>query len=425
MRRATGSLLELLVEHGVPERGARLYLAACRAGPQTASALARLAGLNRVEAYRFIRLLERDGLLQATGRRPMRLAAVPPGELLEKYVRHAADRLERLEGDRRRLLTDLEEELAGPDPDDDQKFAVLEGRGRIQTFLKRRFGTAEKEILLSVSGFSLGWAIDGGVDRALKDAAARGVRVRMVTEVTGATLGDSKHFASFCDTRHAAAPVTNRAIVVDRSGALVFVSGEEGLGPTGESQVALWSTAPEFIVRTRQYHQRLWGRGTPAEQRIVELESPAAASLPVMQGHLAEPFQRLREITELGMRATGVREVRFDLPEMIETVARQLGSTIATRVEGGSPEQVARSLVEYYSAHALGQLEISRQQPLTLRVTQCFACTPQSPEIGRVLCPRMLRSVLETRLGSGWEVSRPDPRRHASKGCLFTLTPVA
>ncbi len=144
-----------------------------------------------------------------------------------------------------------------------------------------------------------------------------------------------------------------------------------------------------------------------------------------MQGHLAEPFQRLREITELGMRATGVREVRFDLPEMIETVARQLGSTIATRVEGSTPEEVARSLVGYYATHALGQLEVRREDPLTLRVTQCFACTPQSPEIGRVLCPRMLRGVLETRLGSGWEVSRPDPRRHASKGCVFTVTPVA
>jgi sugar-specific transcriptional regulator TrmB len=425
MRRATGSLLELLVEHGVPERGARLYLAACRAGPQTASALARLAGLNRVEAYRFVRLLEREGLLQTTGHRPMRLAAVPPGELLEKYVRKAADRLERLEGDRRRLLTDLEDELAGPDPDDEQKFAVLEGRGRIQAFLKRRFGTAEKEVLLSVSGFSLAWAIDGGVDRALKEASARGVRLRMVTEVTAATLGDAKHFSSFCDMRHAAAPVTNRAIVVDRSGALVFVSGEEGLGPTGESQVALWSTAPEFIARTRQYHQRLWGRGVPATQRIVELESPPAASLPVLQGHLAEPFQRLREITELGMRATGVRELRLDLPEMIETVARQLGSTIATRVDGSSPEEVVRSLVEYYGTHALGQMEIAKESPLTLRVTQCFACTPQSPEIGRVLCPRMLRTVLETRLGTSWEVTRPDPRRHATKGCVFTATPAA
>jgi sugar-specific transcriptional regulator TrmB len=423
VRRATATLLELLVEHGVPERGARLYLAACRAGPQTASSLARLAGLHRVEAYRVIRQLERDGLLQTTGRRPMRLAAVPPAELLERYVRRAADRLERLEGGRGRLLSDLADELSGPDPEDDQKFAVLDGRDRIQSFLKRRFGLAEREIVLSVSGFSLAWAIDGGVDRALQEASARGVRVRMVTEVTRAILSDAKHFASFAELRHAVAPVTNRAIVIDRTGALVFVSGEEGLGPTGEAQVALWSTAPEFIARARQYHQRLWNRGTIGARRIVELESPSGAVLPVVQGRLAEPFQRIREITELGMRATGVREFRFDLPQVIETVADQLGRTIATRVDGSTPDEVAESLKAYYTAHALGRMDVTRKGPMVLKVTGCFACTPQSPEIGRVLCPRLLKTVLETRLGPGWEVSRPDPRRHAAKGCLFAVTP--
>jgi len=30
--------------------------------------------------------------------------------------------------------------------------------------------------------------------------------------------------------------------------------------------------------------------------------------------------------------------------------------------------------------------------------------------------------VLETRLGQRWEVSKPDPKKHASRGCLFTAT---
>jgi sugar-specific transcriptional regulator TrmB len=425
VRRATATLLELLLEHGIPERGARLYLAACRAGPQPASSLARLAGLNRVEAYRFIRQLQAEGLLETTGRRPMRLVAVPPSDLLDRYVRRAADRLERLEGHKSRLVSALEDELSGPEPEDDQKFAVLDGRARIQAFLRRRFGSAEKELLLSVSGFSLAWAIDGGVDRELKAAADRGIRARMVTEVTHATLADVKHFTTFSDVRHAGAPVNNRAIVVDRVGALVFISGEEGLGPTGESQVALWSTAPEFVARARQYHQRLWSRGTPAARRIVELEAPSSAILPVVQGRLAEPFERLREVTELGMRATGVREVRFDLPELIETVGRQLGTTISIRVTGTTPTEVGRSLSEYYGTHALGHLEVVKSNPMVLKVTECSACLPQSPEIGRVLCPRLLKTVLETRLGSGWEVSRPDPRRHATKGCLFIVAPSA
>jgi len=56
-------------------------------------------------------------------------------------------------------------------------------------------------------------------------------------------------------------------------------------------------------------------------------------------------------------------------------------------------------------------------------VTGCFACTGDSPEIGRVMCPELLRTILEARLGQRWEVSKPDPTKHASRGCVFTATP--
>lgn len=423
MARGAPSLLERLVEHGVPERGARIYLAACREGPQTAAELARVSALNRVEAYRFIRQLEAAGLLRATGRRPMRFAALAPAELLDRWIHGAQASLRRLEVDRDHLLEDWKESLTAPDATDVRKFAVLEGRTTIQHFLKKRLGTAESEILVSVSGFSLASAIDGGIDRALKEARGRGVRVRFVTDISAPNLAEAKHFQAFTDLKHASGPVTNRAIVVDRKGALVFVSGEEGLGATGEDQVALWSTATKFVRLARDYHQRLWRRAIRAEERVVELESPSPAVLPVVAGLEGETFQRIREIAELGMRATGIRELRLDLPDVIETVARQLGRQIAEDVEGSSPEQVAHSLAGYYSEHALGQFSIVRERPLVVRVSDCFACTKQSPEIGRVMCPGLMRSVLETRLGSRWEVTKPDPRRHAAQGCLFTITP--
>lgn len=423
MPRASARLLELLVEHGVPERAGRLYLAACRTGPQTAAELARRAALHRVEAYRYLRSLQAAGLLTTSGRRPMRLVAVPPAELLDRWIAHASDRSRRLQEDRDRLLTEWEQEAVTADPEDARRFLVLEGRGPIQTFLKKRIGAAEREVLLTVSGFALPPAIDGGVDRALRQAADRGVRIRLVTEVTSANLGDAKHFASFTELRHAQSQVTNRSIIIDRTGALVFVSGEEGLGATGDAQVALWSRAPELLHRARQYHSRIWAHSVPAARRIVELESPPTAILSAVHGRLGEPFDRLREITELGMRAAGVRETQIDLPEVIETMARQLGRTIAPQVEGRNLPEVAHSLEAYYRQRALGKMEVVRERPMTLKVTGCFACLPQSPEIGRVLCPKLLQTVIEARLGAGWEVSRPEPRRHAARGCQFTVTP--
>ena len=70
----------------------------------------------------------------------------------------------------------------------------------------------------------------------------------------------------------------------------------------------------------------------------------------------------------------------------------------------------------------MGRLDVVKDQPLVLRVTQCFGCVNQSPEVGRVLCPELLRAVLETRLGVPYSVSKPNPRKHAERGCVFTAT---
>lgn len=422
MARPGSGLLELLAEHGVPEKGARVYLAACRAGPQTASELARLSAVNRVEGYRFIKQLTAEGLLKATNSRPQRFEATSPDALIDRWIRRASERLQQLEQDREKILSDWEKNRTAFDDGDPRKFAVLEGRETIRHFLLKRIGTAERQVLLTTTGVSLSALIDGGLGRALREAARRGVKVRVVTEVYPPNLVEAKLFSTFAELRHSNGPVTNRAVVFDRLGALVYVSGEDGLGATGEEQVALWSSAPMFVQLARDYHRRLWTPATRAEARLVELENPPSAVLPVVAGRESVSFQRLKEITKLGMRATGVRELHLNLPELIETIARQLGREIADELEGGTPLQLASELARYYETHTMGHLTTVKERPLTLKVTGCFACTSDSPEIGRVMCPQLLRTVLETRLGQHWEVSKPDPTKHASRGCVFVAS---
>jgi HTH-type transcriptional regulator, sugar sensing transcriptional regulator len=420
--RAASGLFELLSQHGVSEKGARLYLAACRGGPQTASELARLAAVDRVEAYRVLKQLTAEGLLTATGTSPLRFLAIPPSELVDRWIRRANERVRDLEQNRARILAAWEEERDEVDGHDPRKFTVLDGRASIRRFLARRCGAAEKEILLTGGSSWLGGLTDAGVDRVFREAAKRGVKVRVVTEVTGPELAVAKHFAGFADLRHSNMPISSRAAIIDRTGVLLYVSGEEGLGPSGEEQVALWSTAPAFVQLAREYHRRLWAPATRPEERFVELEQPPSALLPVVAGKESMPFQRLKEITKLGMRASGVRELRLRLPELIEAIARQLGREVADEVEGRTPEEVSRSLAQYYATHTMGRLTVVRDRPLTLKVTGCFACTAESPEIGRVMCPELLRSVLEARLGQHWEVSKPDPTKHAARGCVFVAT---
>ena len=424
MGRPGEALIALLGEHGVEGPGARLYLAACRRGPQSASELARLAALDRVQAYRWIKLLTDRGLLRIQERRPMRFAALPVPDLLDQWIHKTAQRLDRLKLDRERLVTEWDESLTDPALMDGGMFHVFEGRERIHHFLAKRIGLAQREILATASGFALATAIQGGIGRALEEAHRRGVRIRLVTEIGPGNLAEAKYFLEFTQMRQGPGAVHNRTVLIDRAGALVYVTGQEGLGESEEHQVALWSTAPRFVRLARDYNRRVWSRGTPADQRIVEVDSPSPAILPMYRDRPSEPLSRLTDVARLGMQATGLRVLKLDLPELIETVARQMGRQIAKEVDGGTPQEVAQSLVGFYGRHALGKMTIAKDKPLTLKVSGCFACTATSPEVGRVLCPAMIGGVLETRLGARWDVSKPDPTRHATRGCLFSVTPV-
>ncbi|MHB8351422.1 MAG: hypothetical protein ACYDFT_01815, partial [Thermoplasmata archaeon] len=298
----------------------------------------------------------------------------------------------------------------------------VEGQAVILAFLRKRFGTARREIWVAVGGFALARAIDGGIDRALREARERGVQVHVVTEAGPSNLAEFKLFGHAVELRHSRRPVTNRAILIDRSEAAVFVSGEEGFGGAEDAEVLLHTTDPRFLALTREYHQRLWGHAVPAARRLAEIEGAPATLLPVDREQMSEVFQRLREITELGMAATGLQEISIDLPDLIGEVARQLGRQIGEEIEGRTAPEIGRSLVEFYARHRGGKMQVVGESPLTLKVTSCFACKA-SPEIGRVLCAGLIRAALERRAGGSWDVSEPDPTRHATRGCIFSVSP--
>jgi HTH-type transcriptional regulator, sugar sensing transcriptional regulator len=421
--RSGAGLVRLLAERGVPERAARIYIAASREGPQTASELARMSGIHRVETYRHIQQLHEAGLLRSVGGRPMRFAALSAEELLERWIRTTSEDLRRLEAGRDHLIREFQEEITTPEANDGRKFVVMERRKALYSFMRKQIGLARKELLLSLSPSALARFIDGGIDRDLRTARQRGVKIRVITEINRGNLPDAKHFAAFSEIRNTRTMPAARGVLFDRAGAIVYVAGDLRPGGDEDKLVTVWTTDEEFLNLVRIQFQALWNHCTPSEHRIVELEDGSATSLPVRLGRESESFNRLREITQLGMQVGGMQELPFDLPEFIETVARQVGREIATQLEGERPLEVARSLQEYYRSHSV-RFEILQPDPLLIRTDGCIACDGASPEVGRLLCPAILRTIFEARTGGQWEVARPPARQRSQRGHVFALSPL-
>ncbi|MCI4350305.1 MAG: hypothetical protein L3K15_02165 [Thermoplasmata archaeon] len=423
MGRGGRSLHGLLLEDGVPDRGARIYLAACREGPLTASELARRAQLNRVDAYRFIRQLVANGLLRSTNGRPMRFAPLPPEQFLDRVHHKAAEKVEELEGERERILLGWREALVSPDGADDRRFTVLEGADEAFRFLKRKVGAAEKELQMCGTRDSLGRVLDFGLDRSLKEARARGVKLRLLVHIEADTLPLAKQFESFAEIRHAPVPFGVPSLQIDRNGLFVNISDHYANGTAAKPLIGLWTTSPELLHSGREFFRHVWSRSTDYAARQVALEAPSGATLNIIAGHEDEGMFRLKEVAELGMRAVGIEELRLDLVGLIDTIGRQLGREIGDRVTGETPPEVVRALTEYYASHAMGAVSVVKDRPLTLRVTGCFASQSPSSEVGRLLCPAILGAALERRLGSRWAVSSSDFGRGRRGGCLFTIVP--
>ncbi len=412
------------MEHGVAEPAARIYLAACREGPQTASELARMTALHRVEAYRLIRQLTSEGLLSAVGGRPMRWAALPPESLFERWIQRTRDKLSRLESAKVPVMQEWQDQRLESNAADPRRFGILEGARAIDRFLSQRMGAASREIQVTAGAAELSRFLDGAVARAIRSARDRGVVVRVLTEVLASNLPEARHFGAIATVRHAGGPIARPSIVVDRAGALLFIGGTASAGRPDEGLIGIWSTSPEFVRQALEYHRSRWITAMPFEERLVEIEAPSPVPLILRPGRNSTTLVRLREVALLGLKTTGLPEIHLNLPDWIDTVARQAGRQLAQELEGTTPAQVVASLAARQGGPPGSSVTLVKERPLTLRTRGCFACTKDSPEIGRVLCPRLLATLFESRVGGRWTVSSPDPRQHARHGCLFTLTPL-
>src|SRR5271169_415672 len=101
-------LVASLARFGLPEREAKLYLAALRRGRATARELTRDATVDRVLGYRILDAMRAQGLMEVTAERPRRYAPLTPSALLDRDLRNRRTRLQEAET----LAKELAEHLA-------------------------------------------------------------------------------------------------------------------------------------------------------------------------------------------------------------------------------------------------------------------------------------------------------------------------
>ena len=265
---------KLLVELGLTQTEATVYVAAVRIAGGTTKEIAAASGKERAQTHHALSKLQQVGIVEATLDSPTQFRPVDIREALDhlyslqsvkfRRLREKKDELERA------LKSSVERDLAAP-----ETYSIV--KGRVNTYLKmmETIYSAEKEVFLVMSAQGLTrLSRFRNFLKVLQGKSKKGVNFRIISEITPQNLGEAKALAKFSELRHVRNQVTN-ASIYDGKIASVALSISEDLNIDARDHIALWTTAASFARTLDNFFDSIWFIAAPAQPTIRSIETKA------------------------------------------------------------------------------------------------------------------------------------------------------
>jgi len=129
-------LIESLRKFGLNEYESKVYFAASRASPSSASNISRVSGVPRARVYDVLRSLEVKGFVAKKALKPIEYHALPLGAALNGIEKSKRETLDREIRELSRIKKIVEKDLSGEqDSSQDTGAILLSGRSRIHNFM--------------------------------------------------------------------------------------------------------------------------------------------------------------------------------------------------------------------------------------------------------------------------------------------------
>jgi sugar-specific transcriptional regulator TrmB len=239
---------------GLEEMEAQAYVRLARLGKARASSLSSALKINRTTTYRILERLKQAGIVETSMSRPVSFIAVEPKKALQLLIDRRKDELRAAEGRYSSILEQFTKFYVPSEEAVGAKFNILQGNEEIHRAVTRLAKDASKKMSMITSVRDLGKMYYSGAYEAIAAAAARGVKVEILTEVTDLQALDivAKHYG-FAEVRHRAESKM-RMVLKDEEEALITVAAGGA-----EEEVALWTYSQSFAsamqsIATNEFH---------------------------------------------------------------------------------------------------------------------------------------------------------------------------
>jgi len=336
---AEESLKQSLQKYGFTPNEAEIYIFLSRSGPCPARLVARRFNINRMKAYRTLRSLEEKGLVESIMGRPIRFAATPLGEILERHLKEMKDRVNDLESVERSIL-DTWNNLSKENMSQvsEPRFRIFQGRQQIYDLLLQLTDRVRDEITILTTPRDLNRLSYMGFDDRLQELTEAGRRVHLLTQVESAWIEDIEYYQRFVDVRHVDLPSAIRVIIVDGRETITTVAMDDTMSMTTKDDTGLWTDSASFVIAMKVFFESLWNMAPPAENIIKSLklgEDPQEIRVINTMGEYLSTFQSMieRSQTQIDIMVRRINDLPLSLIDLVAVLERDVKIRLLTQIE--------------------------------------------------------------------------------------------
>ncbi len=262
-----GINVDVLVDLGLTQNQAKIYLSAAKIGPTTISDIAEHSGVRREEIYRLLPDLEKIGLIERLMGKPMRIRTPDVKAAMSTLIRHERAKARERISDFVDKTVEIEEYLSktgldvSTDSEKDGDFALLEEPDSVRTRLHEMIKGAQERIDVIYSRHNLVWFLSTQ-SQLLVDAISKGLKIRLLSNPTSGKDRIPKIInRRFSDTSQIELKymtgIFANYVSVDKKSAMVVTST-----PNQPHAHNLYTTNQNLVLLVQRMFEESWSRSS-------------------------------------------------------------------------------------------------------------------------------------------------------------------
>lgn len=246
------------------ELEAKVYLNLLRAGPITASALAKELDIDRARMYRTVDKLVSRNIISTTLSSPKLCIAADPQDALKIALRKKEDEVNRIKKGGEAIIEKINNEITTKQGTNVPTFRVVQGRGNIYADIAQLIENSSDIVYISTTLEDISRMYHSAIPEKIMICEKKGGKVRLLVELDDPKLMPFVKRFNASETKICKLPSKGRMVVQkDKQMIMSDSAAASQMSTNSESDFSLCTNSSEMVSNIHSLCSLLWETAQP------------------------------------------------------------------------------------------------------------------------------------------------------------------